>query len=456
MNTRKLILGLIISFILIVPQIQAQGAKNFDLSARAAALGGAFTARADDASAVYYNPAGLAFLEGIRIKTNILVGNLTATAYDPDTNITHKSNPFRFQGSFFLTWRAAKWLGLGLGGFNPYQAFFRWPWSWPGIGICLKDTLSTYYIRPALALRLTKFLSIGAGIDFVFSNIRLHHVQWYYFFGYSDMYRTRYENRFKLSGRGTGFVLSALLNFGDRLRIGARFQQKTTSKLDGENWILWWRDAVYSNRAGARLSAEDYRPIYIYYGQHLKTAAENISPSELVFGLMWKPFNKLILQLDLERIGWKDVGDLQIDITDESSLLDPSDPTSYGSLYYPYSSYITSMPKRDTWNIRAGLEFRLSETFAVRTGYASTPSNAKDGMLTPASLSLDRRIISLGIGYEGALFSLWSKQKISEISLDLYCQYVLGRAQASLLPGSEFVFDSDHFVIGIGVGLNIQ
>ena len=114
MSSRKFLFGFIILSFLTIPHLQAQGAKNFDLSARAAALGGAFTARADDASAIYYNPAGLAFLEGIRIKTNILVGNLTATAYDPGTNITHKSNPFRLQGSFFLSFRAAKWLGLGV------------------------------------------------------------------------------------------------------------------------------------------------------------------------------------------------------------------------------------------------------------------------------------------------------------------------------------------------------
>ena len=181
MKTRAKAVASVVFFLTLLSgtMLQAQGAKNFDLSARAAALGGAFTARADDASAVYYNPAAIVFLEGIRIKTNLIFTNLTGTAYDPVTDFTSKSNPFRLYASFYLTWRVTKWLGFGVGGFSPYQSSADWPWSWPGNRSCLRDYMNAYYIRPVVAVRPLKFLAIGFGLDFVTARFRLDHVQRY-------------------------------------------------------------------------------------------------------------------------------------------------------------------------------------------------------------------------------------------------------------------------------------
>jgi long-chain fatty acid transport protein len=456
MAQKKYLWILIILAVLAAPRLRAQGTKNFDLSARAAALGGAFTARADDASAVYYNPAGLVFLEGIRIKTNILVGNLTATAFDPVSGLRHTSSPFQFKGSFYLTWRAAKWLGLGVGGFNPIQSSTDWPLAWPGRAVCLTDTLSSYHVRPAVAVRLTKFLSFGFGLDFVFSSVRLSQVWPYGYFGLPfENYRINYQNNFKLSGRGQGYVASLMFNFGEKLRIGARFKQKVKANIKGENWIRKWLDVFSPWGGAARFSAEDYRPIMIRPNWNMQTSAAFIIPSEMALGIMWRPLEKFILHLDLERINWSDQGNLEITIEENEELFDPEDPAYEGVIYYPYAEYTTSLKWKDVWNIKAGLEYRLSPVLALRAGYASRRGGAEADMISPASISLDSGIISLGFGYEGPLFSLWSNEKISELSFDLYVQYVMGQEQASALPGMEVVFDSDHFVFGLGVGLNI-
>ena len=455
MNSRRLVFAVVVLSLLCVTQLQAEGAKNFDLSARAASLGGAFTARADDASALYYNPAAIVFLEGIRIKTNLLVTRLTATAYDPATDFTHKSSPFRLQGSFYLTWRATEWLGFGLGGFNPYQAATDWPWNWPGKAVCLRDSLSAYYIRPALSVRLTKFLSIGAGLDFVIARLRLDQVRRYGYFGYSDAYGPFLENRFNLNGRGLGYVFSLLLKFNEKLRIGGRFQQKVTADLEGENQYLGWNGSYISRAVSSRFQTEEDVPTSIFIGQYMHTAARYTNPSEIAVGLMWEVTEKFLLHFEMEKIGWKQVGDLEIDITQDDYILDPDDPESIGRVYFPGTKYITTLKRKDSWNFKTGLEFRLSETLALRGGFASIQSAADADMISPASISLNRRVISLGFGYEGPLFSIWSNEKISELSFDLYGQYIMGQEQASALPGMDMVFDSDHFVIGISVGLNI-
>lgn len=59
--------------------VHAEGFKLFNNGGKAATLAGAFTARADDSSAVYYNPAGLAFLTGFQVNPNILYSPFTSS-----------------------------------------------------------------------------------------------------------------------------------------------------------------------------------------------------------------------------------------------------------------------------------------------------------------------------------------------------------------------------------------
>ena len=84
--------------------LEAQGFRNFELGTRAATLGGAFVARADDVSAVYYNPAGLAFLPGFRFKTNLCYLEMTTKADIPGYEQTYESDPVQFRGSHRLVW----------------------------------------------------------------------------------------------------------------------------------------------------------------------------------------------------------------------------------------------------------------------------------------------------------------------------------------------------------------
>ena len=52
--------------------VQAAGFNIYEAGVRATALGGAFTATADDGSALFYNPAGLSFMEGSSVNLNLM------------------------------------------------------------------------------------------------------------------------------------------------------------------------------------------------------------------------------------------------------------------------------------------------------------------------------------------------------------------------------------------------
>src|ERR1051325_6097641 len=61
--------GVCLAALLVCSQtIWASGCSSLELGSRAAGMGGAFTAVADDGSAIFYNPAGIAFQKGMRIE----------------------------------------------------------------------------------------------------------------------------------------------------------------------------------------------------------------------------------------------------------------------------------------------------------------------------------------------------------------------------------------------------
>ena len=50
----------------------AAGFNIYEAGARATALGGAFTATADDGSALFYNASGMSFVEGMAVDINLM------------------------------------------------------------------------------------------------------------------------------------------------------------------------------------------------------------------------------------------------------------------------------------------------------------------------------------------------------------------------------------------------
>ncbi len=103
------------------------------------------------------------------------------------------------------------------------------------------------------------------------------------------------------------------------------------------------------------------------------------------------------------------------------------------------------------------MNYQFNDIFSLGAGYAHHPSAVRDGAIHPIYPDLDREVISFGFGYEGPLFSMWNNSKsMSELSLDIFAQYVKTEAQTSSLPGFDFTFDNDHWVIGLGIGFNFN
>src|ERR1039458_2798704 len=104
--------------------VSADGFRLADQDAFATARGEAFAATADNASAIYYNPAGISQLEGFNFRGGVYGIYLDPTFTPPrpaNSNTFHNANQYAAVPQLFSTYSLKDLpLSFGLGIYAPY------------------------------------------------------------------------------------------------------------------------------------------------------------------------------------------------------------------------------------------------------------------------------------------------------------------------------------------------
>src|SRR5262245_48450392 len=185
--TRRLVAWL---FPLVLAASTAHGAgfALFEHSARG--LGSAFAgeaAIAEDASTVYYNPAGLTLLEG----TQFVSSGFAIVTSDQFHNEGSHLNPtlkgtgpllgsdggdaggHAFIPTFFLSHQLTSRVSLGFGVSTPFGLTTKYENTWVGRYHAISSSLETVNVNPSIAVRVTDWLSVGGGADIEYAKARL-------------------------------------------------------------------------------------------------------------------------------------------------------------------------------------------------------------------------------------------------------------------------------------------
>src|SRR5437879_6130868 len=167
------------------------GAAGFQVNEQSArGLGSAFAgeaAAAEDASTIFFNPAGMTRLSGTQFvsagfaikpsvnfhnqgsRLNSAVGGGTLSGSN-DGN----GGPMALLQTLFISHELLSdraWIGLGAS--TPYGLKTSWTPGWVGRYHAIDSELITVNVNPSLALKLTRWLSIGGGADIDYAKARL-------------------------------------------------------------------------------------------------------------------------------------------------------------------------------------------------------------------------------------------------------------------------------------------
>ncbi len=423
--------------------------------ARAAGLGGAFVSTADDVTALFYNPAGLAFLKGFRLKTNLAIGNRTAAATWPASGAVFRTAPLEIRGAHGLAWQPIKRITLGLGLFTPYNFQTSWPGTWSGDELCTASGMGSVFIRSAVSIEILKGLAVGGGFDLVTSKLSWRHILHFPLEKYPLPFDVTVESRYGVKGRGTGFHAGILWKVHRLVQIGARFRQSVDVDYQGRNIFAL---PLIGNWSGINLPdpitpSRDLKSLLNMFYQYQDVTAHMTLPEEIAWGVTLVPVPRLSLSFELQWNKWSRLGSWEFRSVNED--LSPEFSQIYRDFYGiapDYGVQGVDLGHKDAREFKGGIEFRPGSYVALRAGFARHESSVASVGLTPVCPDLDRNIYSLGFGYEGPVFSIWDNEKVSDLSFDVFVRYAAGERTLSTLPGYELAFSSRRLVAGVGVG----
>ncbi len=156
-------------------------------------MGFAFTAQADDPSAIYFNPAGLTQLEGKNLMLGAtyvhenggkFVGTTPVddylTGFTTQKQETQKTLHFVIPNGYFTSTNKETGIAWGIGVFAPFGLGQEYKSSSASIfrNQTTKIDLQTVVINPTIAFEINEMLSIGVGIDYMYGMATLGKTPW--------------------------------------------------------------------------------------------------------------------------------------------------------------------------------------------------------------------------------------------------------------------------------------
>jgi long-chain fatty acid transport protein len=199
-----------------------------------AVAGGA--AIAEDASTIFYNPAGMARLPGKQLVAGLHVispstkfsdGGSGAPPGRPLGGTGGDAGAVGYVPNVYFALKLSPALSAGVAVNAPFGLKTEYDASWVGRFQAIKSDLRTYAINPALAYRFNDHWSVGAGAVYQSIKAELTNAV---FFGAAG------EGSAKVTGddRAWGFNLGALYECGPDTRFGLGYHSKISYKLSGD------------------------------------------------------------------------------------------------------------------------------------------------------------------------------------------------------------------------------
>ena len=358
----------------------AAGFGLFQHGGRALGQAGAFTARASEPSAVFYNPAAIAQLQGFQAQVGLDLSNST-DKYQSATGSFSARHIIEFPPALYATWKSkdGPW-ALGIGLDAPFWQRLDWdPVFFTGRFRTRVFELRVVELHPVVAYDLGDGWSVGGGLRYVFGNLE----------------------------QGNNLILTALVPTGPGgpvTPIQIEGDLDTGADVDALAWDAavhyadpsWGWGAVYRSNVELKGSGDvdfDLRPIghtvaeaqlRERFGNGRARQAFEI-PTELRGGVWFAPYPELRLELDAAWQSWSSL---------EASAITYSFPSATDS-----RTVLTPRDWDDTLSLRLGAEGNITDPLILYGGIAWEPSPVPGRTVEPGFPRGDALVYAAGVSY---------------------------------------------------------
>ncbi len=360
-------------------------------------MGGAFTAVADDPTAIYWNGAGLTQLWGINF---VLGGTMISPAssfrgVSPQITEYKADDQIFYPPHFFGSYRINKDFAVGLGFTVPFGLGTKWGDDWVGKYLALKTDLMVFTVSPVIAYKVTDDLSISAAFVYSFANVEI----------------TRKNSQAPFEGdafvhlkgddnAAFGYNLGLMYKPIKTLSFGVSFHSQISYDFKGTASSTTTQSQLESRLPNGDITAELTTPFNFAVG-----AAYDLLPG-------------LKFSADFQYVGWSSYDTLAVDFNDPN-FPDLASPRLYD----------------DSYIIRLGSEIALNSQLNVLAGVYFDKNPVKPEYLNPSLPDANRFGLSLGfnlmvvdnLGISASYLHIFA----SQVSVDNSTEYFNGTYNSS-------------------------
>jgi len=354
---------LLLCCILTAPiQAFANGYQLQDQSVRAMGMADAVTAIADDASAIWYNPAGLAFQKSPQISLGVI--DIYIPSVDFTSNTSNPFLPLSTQASskrknavaphVYMSYaHPILKLAFGLGINTP----FGLETDWTGTALANATTFSRIQmvnVNPVLAYRITNHLAIAIGLDYAYvKNIDLN------------------NSILTQNGHGDGWGGNiGILYRQESFSLAATYRTQIAVRING----------TASSKLGGAASA---------------TTSFKL-PDMVNIGIAFHPTASLTISMDADWTNWGKYDQIVLNYSSPITI-----PTG---LPVPPVIGVRSIVLQKQWHAtispKIGLSWRMNKAIAFRLGYSFDPSPVNDTYASPDLPINDQHNFTVGFSMQ--------------------------------------------------------
>ncbi|OGA39276.1 MAG: hypothetical protein A3G24_21980 [Betaproteobacteria bacterium RIFCSPLOWO2_12_FULL_62_13] len=350
-------------------------ASGFQLMEQnASGLGNAYAgqaAAAENASTIFFNPAGMTRLPGRQVA--VALNAIRPSAEFSDSGASSAplglaspggnggdAGDWAFVPNAYLSWQLSPrwWLGIGVS--VPFGLKTEYDQGWVGRFQSQKSEIKTVDVNPSVAFKVTDAVSLGGGVSYQKAQVKLDR---------SAILAPPIESRahIDIDDSQWGWNIGALFNLGTDTRIGVTYRSTMDFDLAGT--------IAFTNA-----------PVVGVTSQGVRASAE--VPDTLSWGIAHQLNPRWELLGDITFTRWSKIKTVPLVTTSASALI----PANFTLDTFNFQF-------KDTFRIGLGANWKWRDDFAWKFGVAYDKSPVEDQFRTTTLPDKDRTWIAVGGKY---------------------------------------------------------
>jgi len=387
------------------------GFALYEFSARGNALGGTMVGRADDPSAIAFNPAGITQIPGTSymIGASFIMPRGTLTETSSGTAVGLKEHTF-IPPHIYYTKQMSETTWFGIGVLSRFGLGTDYPEDWFGRYNSYYSSIESVSINPNFAWKASDSLSLSVGVE----------AMWFEYDakkkvdgtgGKNPQPATDVDAHLLGDDIGYGWNFGLLWKASEQTKVGFHYRSTVEQNISGT--------ATFTYPSGAKAYSPAHGTI--------------ILPDMYMLGINHSLNKKMNVEIGAIYSRW----------------------STYDSLDLTYDNYpgvgrrTVSTPKnyKNVWRYQIGLEWETSPEWTWRVGYVYDQSPVPDDTIDYQLPMSDRNIFSIGVGYTKGN-KTWDVSYSYLLADD---RDITGRAGTGVVNSSTSDMDTNIFAISYSV-----